>query len=210
MSWSGRSCTKRRFRFGVSVTLADGTYYESDGRYFPQGTPEFNAAREAFAQNFVPYLDGDGSYAAAGEELVAALGMNLSYDFQEMFSYCPADGFTIQDTGGIGAAYCPSVRDTIYVNAQGNNYPNTVYDLYYIALLKHEFAHVRTAGICATSQPGVTLGDAHFEATASSYAAMFLGADRDRMAWAAADYPAYTMTEATDNAAQLIHDGSCG
>lgn len=201
---------QENFPLGVSVALADGTFYESDGQYFPQGTPEFNATREAFAQSFVPYLDDNGSYAAAGEELVAGLGMNLSYDFQEMFTHCPAEGFVIQDTGSIGAAYCPTVRDTIYVNGQGNNYPNILYDLYFIDLLKHEFAHVRTTGICATSQPAATLRGAHFEATASSYAAMFLGADRDRLAWAAGDYPDYTMTEATDSAAQLIHDGVCG
>ncbi len=208
--------TERRFLaqedLGQYFTLQqeDGTTYQSDGRYFPQGTPALNAEREAFAQSFVPYLDGNGTYAAAGEELVAGLSMRLSYDFPEMFVYCPADGFTIQDTGSIGAAYCPSVHDTIYVNAQGNNYPALLADPYYIDLLKHEFAHVRTTGICATSQPGVTLGGAHFEATASSYAAMFLGADRDRLAWAAADFPAYTMTPETDQAAQLIHDGTCG
>lgn len=195
----------------VFGTLEDGTEYESDGRYFPEGTPALNAEREAFAQNFAPYLDGNGSYQAAGEELVAALGMKLSYNFDEMYVACPADGFTISDPRSVGAAYCPGVRDTIYVNSNGYNYPNILYDLYYIDLLKHEFAHVRTTGTCGTSQPGVTLtGSAHFEATASSYAMMFLGADGGRLAAAAGDFPEYTMTDATNQAAQSIHDGNCG
>ena len=40
-------------------------------------------------------------------------------------------------------------------------------------------------------------------------ATMFLGADSGRLAYVAEPYPEYTMTDATNHAAQLTHDGIC-
>ncbi|GAA1314910.1 hypothetical protein GCM10020360_19210 [Nonlabens tegetincola] len=194
----------------VVITLEDGTKYNYHGEYYPRGTEAFNAQREAFAAGFVPYLDANGTYVSAVNELAAGLGMHLSSSMDDFFAACPDTSTLSLRPEDLGGAYCPQRPFTIFVNEQHVNYGNLIYDPYFFDLIKHEFAHARIVGTCNTSMPASIPAGTHFEAATSSYTVLFLGGNRDLLNQSANGSADYLMTEASDHGAQLIHAGTCG
>ncbi|RYQ01018.1 hypothetical protein PG22506_0452 [Bifidobacterium pseudolongum subsp. globosum] len=79
----------------------------------------------------------------------------------------------------------------------GSYYPNAV---------KHELAHAMIYRICGTTAPALRVDH---EALTNSYATLYFGAERDVLNSGVQNAPWYTMTDASDTAAQLVHDGHC-
>lgn len=191
------------------LTLEDGTQYSSDGEYYPEGTPAYNAEREAFAQGFVGQPDANGSYAAAGEELAAGLGVTLNHNFGEILDYCGrSDGSTETDTS-TGAAYCDQSPGVVYINHDSVSYEADVHSPYYIQMIKHEFGHARIAGVCATTRPQVaSVAGMNHETLTNAFTVLYLGGDADLLQQVAVDRPEYLITEEANQLAQGIHDSS--
>lgn len=191
------------------LTLEDGTEYSSDGEYYPEGTPAYNAEREAFAQNFVGQPDANGSYAAAGEELAAGLGVTLNHNFREILDYCgSSDGSTETDTS-TGAAYCDKSPGVVYINHDSVSYESDVHSPYYIQMIKHEFGHARIAGVCATTRPEIaSTAGINSETLTNAFTVLYLGGDAALLQQVAVDRPEYLITEEANQLARGIHDNS--
>lgn len=193
----------------IIVELPDGSRYSHMGEYYPQGSDAYNAEREAFATGFVPYLDANGTYVAAVNDLVAGLGMELSTSMDDFAAACPNMDQMVLQPHELAGAYCPTTPFTIYLNEQHPNHGSMIYDPYFIDLIKHEFAHARIAGTCSTTNPASLPAGVNFEAATSSYAVLFFGGDRERLNGSNSGSPAYLMSEASDTGARLIHEGKC-
>ncbi|KIP52350.1 hypothetical protein [Leucobacter komagatae] len=198
------------FNRKIIVQLPDGSRYSHMGEYYPQGSDAYNAEREAFATGFVPYLDANGTYVAAVNDLVGGLGMELSTSMDDFAAACPNMDQMVLQPHELAGAYCPTTPFTIYLNEQHPNHGNIIYDPYFVDLIKHEFAHARIAGTCNTINPASLPAGVNFEAATSSYAVLFFGGDRERLNAANSRSPAYLTSEASDTGARLIHEGNCG
>ena len=191
------------------VTFDDGTEAYLDGEYYPEGTPALNAEREAFAQGFVGQPDANGSYAAAGEELAAGLGVTLNHNFREILYYCgDSNGSTETDTS-TAAAYCDQSPGVVYINHDSATYEADVHSPYYIQMIKHEFGHARIAGVCATTKPGVAAtSGVNGETITNAFTVLYLGGDAGLLQLAAERRPEYLITEEANQVAQGIHDSA--
>lgn len=198
--------------FGEYITLEDGNGGEQfyNGSYFARGTAAHNAQLEVFARGFAPYSDGNGSYLAAANELAVGIDMELKVSVAAALEDCNTTR-GVADLRKTTAMYCRQTPGVIYINEQRSNYDISVAEPFLVDAVKHEFAHARIHRICdATSPAGVPEGVSN-EAVTNSYAVLFLGADRGRMSEAAdgLSHTDYVMSDASDAAAKLIHEGRC-
>jgi hypothetical protein len=190
--------------FGVELNIvrADGTVYTSTGTEAPLSREK----AEEFARSYVAAPDANGSYADAAQAAIKDFGLYLTWDDEGYSDLCgPVEGAAMEE---IGATYCMADPDLIYVNTSSLGYPDNLYDSSFVDLIKHETAHSIIGEICGTLAPPVAGAD--FEGVTSSYAVLYLGADRTVLSsWG--DWKAqYAVTPATDAAAAEIHEGRCG
>ncbi|MBW3095549.1 hypothetical protein KIH75_09470 [Bifidobacterium sp. 64T4] len=72
---------------------------------------------------------------------------------------------------------------------------------------KHELSHRSIMIVCGTTEP--TIAANRMEAVTNSYAVLFYGADRERIANSQQGLYEYAMDAQSDAIAQAIHDGRC-
>ncbi|MEB4613946.1 hypothetical protein [Leucobacter sp. M11] len=202
---------ERRFLAGedldvtISITRADGSVFESDGTA-PEGIDPRaaeEAAQEAAESNADPLgPDANGSYAAAGQTLVAGFGVTLDYDYSSIYASCMSN--PSHDPEQVIASYCHATPDRIYINPEFRGYPEILNSPDFLDTVRHELAHHLVGRTCGTSAPPIT-GTAN-EGVANSYATLFLGADRDRLAQISEGIPEYAMSAETDELARGIRD----
>jgi hypothetical protein len=190
----------------ISIKRGDGTSYESDGTFDGSGAAVAPAAdAELFASSFDARIGADGTYRDAIDELTNAFGMFASYDYPRIYDLCPVE--TVIGDVNTAAAYCQLDPLLVYVNPDQAEYARGMTDGSMIDVIKHELSHARIFDLCGTMAPPVA--GANYEGVTNSYAALFLGADRDVLYTGGQEFPQYQMSSDTDNAAQLIHDGNC-
>lgn len=152
----------------------------------------------------VPIQAGaDGTYLASGEQLIAAVGLNVTYDYRSIYDHCTMTRLSEERTLG---AFCTATPNLIYINQNSSNWGNDVTTTHYPNTIKHELAHAMIHRICGTLQPALRVD---YEALTSSYAVLYFDADRSILNSNVQNAPWYEMTEASDTAAQLVHDGHC-
>ena len=117
------------------------------------------------------------------------------------------------DPSGLVAGYfCQTTddgqRNTVHLLTTHPDWNSTMQSPWLVDIVKHELAHRSIMISCGTTQPAVTSG--RTEAVTNSYSALFLGADRGRIAAYQQTMPEYAMDEQSDQIATAIHDGNCG
>ncbi|GAA1620980.1 hypothetical protein [Leucobacter chromiireducens] len=141
--------------------------------------------------------DSSGSYRPAVEKLIADAGFHVRHTTTE--SAACGD----RPIRGAAAAFvCPGSDDVWIVTG---TIPDD--DPYLDAAVRHELAHQMIFRRCGTPDPAEA-GSQH-EAVTSSYAVLYLGADRAELARPGEVDPAYNMTSESDAAARTIHDQGC-
>jgi hypothetical protein len=191
----------------ISIKRSDGSSYESDGTFDGSGAAIARAAdAELFASTFDAQIGADGTYRDAIDQLTNAFGMFASYDYQRIYDLCPVE--TVIGDVNTAAAYCQLDPLLVYINQDQQEYARGMTDGSMVDVVKHELSHARIFELCGTMAPPVA--GANYEGVTNSYAALFLGADRDVLYTGGQEFPQYQMSADTDNAAQLIHDGNCG
>lgn len=186
----------------ITITDSNGNTVVSDGTD-AMSTPKVTNEMEAQVASFNPSLDSNGTYMQSATDIAGIMGLKVNYDFNKVTEYCNADGVDL--TWAI-MVYCPVTPNQVYVNTNHANYQYEVHDKAFISDVRHEMGHHAIDSRCGTSQPPIA-GD-KTEAVTSSYAVLFLGANRDDLS-NANDLDAYKMTADTDNIAKQIHDGKC-
>ena len=187
------------FDITIRITRSDGSVYESDGGAPPEQTISDveNAIRS------VPVTaGGDGTYLSVGENIIKAAGLSANYDFQQIYQYCSRSGsdeYTM-------AAFCSANPRVIYVNQAHAGYSTNITTPYYADVIKHEMGHALVYQQCGTTRPPVGVNG---EALANSYALKYLGGNRDNLQRNIQDFPEYTMSDASDQAAERVHNKQC-
>lgn len=162
---------------------------------------------EEFATSYDPHRDAKGSYVASGQELTRAFGAELVWADLGV-----ADPTTRCQEGSdnpdeVLAWYCSAEPYLIRLNRGSPAMPVALYDEGFIDSVKHELAHLAIHARCGDSQPAA--GSVEVEGVTSSYAVLYLGADREGLGSLGSAYPAYAMTTRTDDVATWIHSGVC-
>lgn len=187
--------------FGITIRIkrSDGSVYESDGG----APPEQTIADVENAIRAVPVTAGaDGTYLGVGESIVKAAGLSANYDFQQIYQYCSrtgSDEYTM-------AAFCAANPSVIYVNQAHAGYSSNIATPYYADVIKHEMGHALVYRQCGTTRPPVGVNG---EALANSYALKYLGGNRENLQRNTQDFPEYTMSDASDQAAERVHNKQC-
>jgi hypothetical protein len=157
---------------------------------------------EAKSRNYQAQLGDDGTYKKSGEFIAAMFGMTIDYNYKNIYLHCDGTNLSEENTF---AAYCSSALSKIYVNTNIEGFDWISKSAYYPAAIRHEMAHLLIGKICAGSgntTPEIA-GDKS-EAATSSFAVLFLGADRTQLN--NVDEAEYWMTATTDDIATEIHD----
>jgi len=172
----------------------------------PAGAMPIEAA-EAFAATYTAHLDSHGSYVESGQEVARAFGAELvwsDYDTPDPHSPCRHDP---DATFEALAWYCSGEPYLLHLNRTAATMPQVLYFPDFMDTVRHELAHLVIHQRCGTSEP--VEGTVELEAVTSSYAVLYLGADRDALGDATSAYAEYEMTTQTDETATWIHAGVC-
>lgn len=188
------------FGIKISIKRSDGSVYESDGG----APPEQTISDVENAIRAVPVAPGaDGTYLGVGESIVQAAGLSANYDFQQIYQYCSRsadnDEYTV-------AAFCSANPRVIYVNQAHAGYSSNITTPYYADVIKHEMGHALVYQQCGTTRPPVGVNS---EALANSYALKYLGGDRSNLQRNTKSYPEYAISDASDQAAERVHNKQC-
>lgn len=161
---------------------------------------------QAFAGNAVTNLSGKNQPSM--DELAGYYGVAIDYNFDDIDQYCLPEN----DDSGTLAAFCDGSPDVIYVNQQADGWNRAKLIGGEDEVILHELAHRQIFQLCRTTDPPIIeqMG-ANSENTASSYAVQYLQADRITLRAVSYSFPGddYAMNEASDRAAQAIHNGQC-
>ena len=167
---------------------------------FPQDPAVVAIEQQIAAQ---PVTAGaDGSYREAAESLATLVGSTITTD--QAAAGCGAD---VPDPNGIEtlAFVCLGTEegwDLITYTPAGMQRVN---DPSFVNTMRHEIAHKLIYVQCG-EQAGQTWAEEYGEGVANSYAAIYLGADREELANSGRADPAYVMNETTDAKARAIHE----
>lgn len=165
---------------------------------------EFDADNE-WATDFVGYFGEDGTYRDAMTELAARFDSTIDWDFENIYDYCKLQEQEDEEAYTT-AAVCPSNPGVIYVNRDAPFFDEFMVSRDALDTIRHEISHQQIGMICGFQRPPIAL-DEGVEAVTSSYAILFLGADRKTHELSAPDD--YSTSGATDRAAQKINEGTC-
>ena len=162
---------------------------------------------EEFASTYAARRDSEGSYVASAQELLGAFGAELQWadysDPNRATGCARGDG----DPDIVFAWYCGAEPYVIYLNRNSSSVPGFLYQPEFIDAVKHELAHlVIDRRWC---NPLHFPDDTEIEGITSSYANLYLGADREVLSDLNSGFPEYTMTRDTDTAARVIHGDTC-
>jgi hypothetical protein len=157
---------------------------------------------ETWSKSYNPTSPGsDGSYRDAIKTYVDKFGMELDYEFSHIYAGCyMSQG---QDVVLIEAAYCHATPNKIFINSGFVYYDKNLKTSAIVDAVKHEMAHHLIGVTCGTSVPSI-MRTSLPEAITSSYAVLFLGANREYLNSSTPEE--YWMTDETDRIARLIHD----
>jgi hypothetical protein len=157
---------------------------------------------ENAARNYQAKVGQDGTYRQSGEDIAALFGIDIDYDFRNLYLHCDGTNLAEEETF---AAYCASAMKKIYINTGVEDFDWMARSPYYPAAIRHEMAHYLIGKICAGSgsiTPPIASGQE--EAVTSSFAVLFLGADRTQLN--SVESADYHMTASSDQIATTIHD----
>lgn len=177
------------------------------GDDYPLGAPA--VAPGAFddlndwASDFDPDLDSDGTYKQAAEELAAAYGKTIIWDYEEMNNHCDRSTYVPSDS--VIASVCWPAYYALFVNVESNLYDSWIQSEFSLDTVRHEISHIQIVALCGSPVPDLIEGQ--HEAVTESYSVLFLGADRGRHGWI--QKGEYKTTDESDRLAELIHDGVC-
>jgi hypothetical protein len=157
---------------------------------------------ENLARSYNAQIGDDGTYRQASEDIAAIFGITIDYNFQNLYQYCSGTNLAEEETF---AAFCPTVKNKIFVNSAINGFSYAARTMYYPSAIRHEMAHFIIGEICA-GQGGImpAIAGHAIEAVTSSFAVLFLGADRNQLN--SVDNAEYQMTTNSDLIAIAIHD----
>ncbi|WP_214376057.1 hypothetical protein [Bifidobacterium colobi] len=185
----------------VKITRSDGSVYESDGKA-PKSVDVDTLEEQV--RNADVQAGADGTWLEAGERLAQAAGLTLNYDYQQIYNYCrDSDG----DDSTTVASYCAAVPDLIFMNRNRSDWQRTITRSDYPDVIRHELGHAFVYKRCRTTNPPLGVSS---DALANSYALKYLGGDRTNLQKNIGDFPEYTITDASDQAAEQVHAGQCG
>ncbi|WP_150462444.1 hypothetical protein [Nesterenkonia ebinurensis] len=170
-------------------------WYEYDDRH-----PDFYEWEEQ-AASYAPELDNESTYWTAGEELAEIFNLEVVDDFDEVV--CLETHDNTRDTG----YYCEATPEAIYLNPDHIYFADYVRDVWWYELVRHEIAHHQIHMKCGSVAPPI-VGDM-VEAVTSSYAVLFLGADRDTLEWGEEPGSEYIMTDESFEIAEAIAEEYC-
>ena len=157
---------------------------------------------EAKVRAIQNYVDDSGSYISAGVDVIHAAGLKEVWGLDNMRGACAISG---EQASSWLAAFCTATPDRVYIN--NNLAADTTNDAYFADAMRHEVAHYLIYRRCGTSAPASIGGLANAESTASSYAVLYLGANRNTLNRSIDNR--YHMSQASDEAAARIHAGQC-
>jgi len=162
---------------------------------------------EDYAATYEARTDANGSYVASGQDVARAFGAELIWsDWDRPDPTGPCRHDPQEDTAAL-AWYCGAEPYLIHLNRTASTMPFVLYDSQFMDTVRHELAHLVIHRRCGNTTPAE--GTVELEGVTSSYAVLYLGADRNELANATSAYPAYAMTTETDTAANWIHVGVC-
>lgn len=157
---------------------------------------------EAKAKSYQGEKGADGTYKKSGEFIAAMFGITIDYNYKDIYLHCAGTNLSEENTF---AAYCSSALSKIYVNSNISGFDYMARSLYYPSAIKHEMAHYLIGKICAASgSTSPPIAGSKTEAVTSSFAVLFLGADRAELN--NVGEASYWMTAGTDQIATEIHD----
>ncbi len=159
---------------------------------------------EAFVSDFVAEPDAAGSFLPAIAELAAATGLRLVQSDPRRVGPCDEGGPSARI--GYYATQCGPVRAEIWINRGRDTYAELALSPDVASVMRHEIAHYELFLRCAAH--GEYEGGADIEAVTSSYAVLFLGADRTVLDATADDAGRehYRTSAASDHAARVAHE----
>ena len=196
------------FNIAIKVVRADGTEYTSDGTEAPPSPEQAATDRkqaEEFARTYVAAPDANGSYVAAAQAAIDKFGLQLTWADDGASAKCHSiQNFPLNE---VVATYCMADPGLVYINKSFGGYPNNMNKASFVDTVKHEAAHSIIGQVCNTTAPAIA--GANYEGVTSSYAVLYLGADRATLAASAEVSAHYAMTAATDATATAIHGGRC-
>ncbi|NEG55073.1 hypothetical protein [Bifidobacterium platyrrhinorum] len=144
--------------------------------------------------------DADGAYGAAGEALVKAAGLTVSNDTDRLAAHCSG-------TYANPSAFCP--MDATVITIDAHSYRSALKEASYTDRIKYDIAKYFVYARCGAENPPMGVAG---EGIAASYAVRYLDANRRSLASSMQHVSyaeRYTMTAATDDAAKLVHGGTC-
>ncbi|NTV39728.1 MAG: hypothetical protein HGA51_07205 [Demequinaceae bacterium] len=162
---------------------------------------------EEFVAAYEPQRDGRGSYVESGQEITRAFGAELVWadlNVPDPTTRC-REGADSPDE--VLAWYCSAEPYLIRLNRGSPAMPSALYDKSFVDSVRHELAHLVIHARCGDSQPAARTVE--LEGVTSSYAVLFLGADREELGSLGSEYPAYSMTTRTDDVARWIRADVC-
>lgn len=162
---------------------------------------------EEFVSTYKASRDAKGSYVESGQDIARAFGAELvwsDWDNPERTSPCRHDP---HDSTEALAWFCTAEPFLIHLNRTATTMPRALYFPDFMDTVRHELAHLDIEQRCEAWRPA--RGTVELEAVTSSYAVLYLGADRKALGAATSGYAEYEMTKETDSAATWIHAGVC-
>jgi hypothetical protein len=182
-------------------TTTEETVKTQEEKIDPSDIP----ALETWSTNYNPSSpDSDGTYVEAIKTYVSKFGMELDFEFSHIYEGCyMSEEDRTDGEEWIEAAYCHATPRKIFINNKFAIYDKNLKASAIVDSIKHEMAHHLIGETCLTPTPPITAGKLP-EAITSSFAVLFLGADRATLDVGSPER--YHTSDTTDDIARQIHD----
>lgn len=192
-----------------NVKMPNGELYTDSGKNFnaPQNLDQSILKKEAQVRKITVEPDDNSDYRPVSEKIADVFGLKIDYNLKKDIPQGCLNHFD-GDLSNVLGMVCEANLKTIYVT-NDSLAQDSFYSPLFVNAIKHEIAHLLIQQRCGTLSPSIISED-KIESMTSSYAVLYLGADKDILNKAANDFPAYTVTDESDQLARQIHDqGKC-
>lgn len=170
-------------------------------------TAEANAAQIAVPAD-ASALDASG-WMDMAQSVASTLGVQVRQTSVYGCSGADSDGGNGNDLAiGFFCGGEQSSRNEVNMLVTHPQWPAVERSPLLVDYTKHELAHRSIMIACGTTEPANTAS--RTEAVTNSYAVLFYGASRERIANSQQGLAAYAMDTQSDQIAQAIHSGNCG
>lgn len=159
-----------------------------------------NVEQESFLNSSHADLT-DNDYRDDVEEFANMYNMKIVYSFDKV-----PEGCLGHSTSNTVALVCSAYPEYIFVNTDGVH-KNVYRKRFFVDYIKHEIAHKLIYDKCGELVP--TIAGDNIEAATSSYAVLYLDADKEALENSVSMFSKYKMTEESDKIATSIYHGKC-